>query len=304
MSFPPIFEVVIGLMLIYYLLGAVVSMITQMVMESAGARGAILEKYLKQTVGDKAAELTDLPQIKALRPIRYANWWHAFSAGTAQKKVEIIPVDTLVDAFFDLSGLTAQGSLSAGELTSLINKLPDSDGKRALLGWIQQGVTAISDLRIRTRAYFAGVLNQAASAFKARARSLVILASIALTLLFGIDSIQLGKNLWSDAGLHSVAAQQAAASTSQPETAPDLNALIEQLGVLSSKIGWWRPENIPVSVASISWLPFALVKLAGLSITAIAVSQGSSFWYDVMRRAAGRSATPPADPSEASGAAG
>lgn len=304
MSFPPIFEVVIGLMLVYYLLGAVVSMITQMVMESAGARGTILENYLQQTFGDKAAELTDLPQIKALRPIRYSNWWHVFGAGTVQKKVEIIPVDTLVDAFFDLSGVTAQGSLSAAELTSLINKLPDSDAKRALLGWIQQGVTAISDLRSRTRAYFGGVLNQAASAFKARARSLVILASFALTLIFGIDSIQLGKVLWSDATLRDAAAQQSDASTSQPETTPDLNAIIQQLGVIASKFGWWRPENLPATATALSWLPFALMKLAGLCITAIAVSQGSSFWYDVMRRAAGRSATPPVDPADAGGPAG
>src|SRR5512135_3417557 len=113
MSFPQILEVALGLILIYYTLGAVVSLITQVVMESLQSRGLALERYLKRLVGDKSIDLTNLPQIKALRPVRYVNWWNVFGAGTEEKKVEKIPVATLVDAFFDLSGLTSKGVMNA-----------------------------------------------------------------------------------------------------------------------------------------------------------------------------------------------
>jgi hypothetical protein len=304
MSFPKILEVAIGLVLIYYILGAIVSIVTQIVNESLETRGIALEMYLKRIAGDKTVDLTNLPQIKALRPIRYANWWNVFGAGTVEKKLEKIPVDTLVDAFFDLSGLTSKGSLSAGELTTLIGKLPDSEGKRAVLGWIQEGVTAISDLRDRTSAYFGGMLSQAALTFKARARSFVIMASIVVTLLFGVDSIQVAKDLWTDAGLRSLAAQQAKIVTSRPETATNLTALVDQLGVLSFRIGWLRPPNSAAPTSAVAWIEYVVLKLIGLGITAVAVSQGSSFWYDLLKKLTGSSGPSAASAGDGMGPAG
>ena len=98
MSFPQILEVIVGLVLVYYIMGSIVSTITQIINESFETRGAALEKYLLQAAGDKVVDLKNLPQIKALRPIRYANWWSVFGAGTEEKKVEKIPVATLVRA--------------------------------------------------------------------------------------------------------------------------------------------------------------------------------------------------------------
>ncbi len=304
MAFPQILEVALGLVLIYYVLGAIVSMITQLVNKSLETRGVALEKYLKQIAGEKAIDLTSLPQIKALAPIRYANWWNVFGAGTEEKKVEKIPVDTLVDAFFDITGLTSQGSFNADELTALIGKLPESEGRQAMLTWIKQGVTAVSDLRSRTSEYFAGVLTQASSTFRARARSFVIVLSIAVTLLFGTDSIQLAKDLWTDAGLRSLAAQQAVIATAQPAAAPDLNALVQQLGALSFEMGWWRGQAFPTPPTAANWLTFILLKIAGLGITAGAVSQGSSFWYDLLKKVTGQGGTPTVASGDMSGPVG
>jgi hypothetical protein len=301
MSFPQIFEVAIGLILIYYIMGAIVSTITQIVTESLETRGTALEKYLVQIAGDKTVDLTDLPQIKALRPIRYANWWSVLGAGTEEKKVEKIPAGTLVNAFFDVTGLTAQQSMSAEDLTALISKLPDSEGKQALLHWIQQGVININDLRTRTNDYISGILNQAAFTFKARARSFVIIFSVLITLLFGTDSIQLAKDLWADAGLRAVAAQQASIITSQQAQAPDMTALFDQLSSLSFRIGWWQAQNLPASKNLVDWLNFILLKLLGLGITAVAVSQGSSFWYDLLKKVTGTSSVAGATSSDVSG---
>ena len=293
MSIPQILEVAIGLIFIYYILGALVSLMTQAVMESLQTRGVALEKYLKIMAGDMAVDLTNLPQIKALRPIRFARWWNIFGAGVVEKKLERVPVETLVDGFFDLTGLTATGSLTANELTSLVGKLPDSEGKQALLGWINHGVTAINDLRERTSAYFGGMLHQAALTFRARARSVVILASVLVTLLFGTDSIQLAKELWENAGLRALASQQAAATTTQPEGITSAGALLTDLGAFSFKLGWWRTEP-PLTFSSFGeWLNYVATKLAGLGITALAVSQGSSFWYDLLKKLTGTSASSP-----------
>jgi hypothetical protein len=291
MSVPQVFEVAIGLILVYYVLGAAVSTITQIVNESLQTRGAALQKYLQQAAGDKALDLTNLPQIKALRPIRYANWWSVFGAGTEEKKVERIPVSTLVDAFFDVSGLTCKQNLNPDELTALINTLPDSEAKKALLQWVQQGVTDLNDLRVRASDYFTGIMNQAALAFRARARSFVIVLSLLITLLFGTDSIQLAKDLWNDAGLRALANQQAGLLASQTgATAPAINPVAE-LGQFSLHMGWWQTASQTAGPTSpLDWLSFMLLKFAGLGITAVAVSQGSSFWYDLLKKLTGTTA--------------
>jgi hypothetical protein len=292
MSVPQLFEVAVGLIVVYYILGAVVSTVTQIVTESLETRGAALEQYLLKLAGDKTVDLTNLPQIKALRPIRYANWWNVLGAGVEEKKVEKIPADTLVNAFFDITGLTAQQNMNVDGLTSTLSKLPDSEGKAALLGWINQGVTNINDLKSRTNDYISGTLNQASLTFKARARSFVIIFSLGITLLFGTDSIQLAKDLWADAGLRAVAAQQAAAITSQGAPSTDVTQLLNQLGNMSFRIGWWQAASLPAPKNPIDWLNFIFLKALGLMITAVAVSQGSSFWYDILKKVTGASSAP------------
>jgi hypothetical protein len=287
MLLPQMLEVAAGLILMYYVLGAVVSLVTQTVMESRQTRGMTLEAHLRMLAGDLTGELTSLPQIKALRPIRYAHWWDVLGAGTRPKKVEKVPAETLVDAFFDLAGLSSKGSLDASELTSLVSKLPDSDGKQALLRWINQDVTAISELRSRTSAYFTGVLNQAALAFRAKARSLVILTSIVVTLLCGADSLQFARELWTEAGGPGSIARASPPISSQPEVTAAASAVFDYIGALALRLGWSSARILPMPASLVDWLSYVAMKLTGLGITAAAVAQGSSFWYDLLRKLTG-----------------
>jgi hypothetical protein len=198
--------------------------------------------------------------------------------------IEKIPVATLVDAFFDLSGLTAKKEMDLLQLAELIDKLPDSEGKKAFINWINQGVTNIADLRARTTAYFTGLMEQAAATFRARARSFVIILSIGITVLFGTDTIQLAKTLWTNAELRAIAAAQADAVVAQGGTTADLSELINDLGKFSIKIGWWQTQQFPQTSDIGAWALFIFFKILGLGITAAAVSQGSSFWYDLLKK--------------------
>ncbi len=290
MSFPQVLAVAAGLVLIYYILGAIVSTITQILNETFETRGVALEMYLRKIAGDKTIDLTSLPQIQALRPIRYANWWNIFSAGIEEKKVEKIPCSTLVDAFFDLTGLSCKPSFTPDELMSVLKQLPDSEGKQAMLRWVEQGVTNVEDLRGRTTDYFNGLLTQASLTFKARARTIVIILSLLITVLLGTDSIQLAKDLWADAGLRALAEAQAAAAANQPPVQGDISQLtnlVSYLGNYSLRLGWWQAQTLPAGMTPLNWVGYVLLKFLGLAITAVAVSQGSSFWYDVLRRITG-----------------
>jgi len=285
MSVPQILEVVIGLIFVYYILGAIISLVTQWINEAFETRGKALERYLIKIVGDKKiGDFVSLPQMQALRPIRYKNWFSVFGAVTEPKKIEKIPVATLVDAYFDLAGLTANQELNLLQLAELVDKLPDSDGKRAFINWINQGVTSIEDLRKRTTAYFAGLMEQAAATFRAYARSFVSVLSIGITVLFGTDSIQLAKTLWANAELRALAVAKAEMAAAQEGSAASIDDLVQELSDLTIKIGWWQTERPAAGATAMDWVLFIVLKILGLGLTAAAVSQGSSFWYDLLKK--------------------
>lgn len=285
MSISQALEVVISLIFIYYVLGSIVSLITQWMNEFFETRGKALEYYLIKIVGDKKIEvLVNLPQLQALRPIRYKNLFSVFNSSTVAKKIEKIPVATLVDAYFDMIGLTANKELNLIQLAELVDKLPDSEGKQAFIKWINQGVTGIDDLRKRTAAYFTGILDQAAATFRSNARSFVIMLSIAITVLFGTDSIQLVNDLWLNAELRALSTAKAEMVVQQEGVDATIEDLIQELGDLTLKVGWWQTEHPADGADVMTWVYFVLLKILGLGLTIFAVSQGSSFWYDLLKK--------------------
>jgi hypothetical protein len=302
MSISQALEVVIGLIFIYYVLGSIVSLVTQWINEAFETRGKSLERHLMKIVGEKHVnEFVQLPQLQALRPIRFKNWFSVLTSATEPKMLEKIPAATLVDSYFDFVGLTATKEFEANELKELINAFPESEGKQAMLKWVSQGVTNIEELRKRTNMYFCGVMDQAAATFKSNARSFVIMLSIFLTLLLGIDSIQVARTLWTNAGLRALAVAKAEAAVQDEQVTEDnIDDLIKQLGDLNIvQVGWWQMELPQANTGAGGWGMFLLLKVLGLGLTAAAISQGSSFWYDLLKKI-----TTPATSSSSSSSGG
>jgi hypothetical protein len=307
MSFSQALEVVIGLIFVFYVLGSIVSLITQWINEALETRGKSLERHLKKIVGDNhVGDFVKLPQIQALRPIRYKNWYSFISSATEPKMVEKIPVATLVDSYFDFVGLTASKEITGEGLKELISAFPDSEGKRAVAKWVGQGVTDLEELRKRTAAYFAGVTDQAAATFRANSRSFVIVLSILLTLFLGTDSIQLAQTLWANAGVRAIVVEQAqmevqmqaAEGTVSEDRIDDLIQQLIDLDIV--KIGWWQTDIPPAGSDINTWATFIVLKIIGLGLTAMAVSQGSSFWYDLLKKLVSKGGSSSSD-SEAKG---
>ena len=141
--------VILGLILIYFVLSLASSSISQLLMDALEVRGVSLERQLRLIVGEMLPDLLSLPQIKALRPVRYKSWFSIFGAATEPKKVEQIPVPILVDAFIDLIDLADKRNQNTQELNQTINNIPESDAKHALLLWVRQGITNLDDLRAK-----------------------------------------------------------------------------------------------------------------------------------------------------------
>jgi hypothetical protein len=209
--------------------------------------------------------------------------------------IERIPTKTLVDALFDLSNVaTATHENIQTVLSHLPDFLPGPDGQMVELAAkkkLQQAALdkylSADELLQKVDAWIGGVLEQAAQEFRIQARRWVVFLSLIVTLALGVDSIELAQRFWADSGLVAAADLQAGiilqSSNEENAELADMSALLEQLDSMQVvQVGWWN--NMPANANPMEWWVW---KIVGLTITTLAVSQGSSFWYDILRQLKG-----------------
>jgi len=200
------------------------------------------------------------------------------------KKNEKVPVATLVDSFFDLTGLTGRPDVDAAQLKNIIVALPESEGKQVMLKWIDQGVADIYTLRTRVNSYFTGLLDQSAAGFN----PMHAVTSSAFRLFLHCCSGRTASN-WQRIfgtmpncallrpGRHRSSLKKAVGRWIQkPSSTLWINSRLSDLAG-----GRWKTSSLQVPV---HWNGWGLYNLLGICITAVAVSQGSCFWYDLLKK--------------------
>jgi hypothetical protein len=303
-------SVALALAVVYYVLGLIVSAITKYGLEVLETRGKILENFLKDhltgaVVQGKALtieKLKSMPQLDTLKPVRYVKAGLGFFTGKTEivDAVEKIPPKNLVDALFDMAKTTQTAQSDVQKFIDLLpDTLPGSDKKFALkeelTALVKNGFDDIDALRSKVETWATGLMAQAALEFKIHAKQIVLAVSLVVTLLLGVDSIELAKNFWKNAAISATADTQAALilkSTDQQNVDnADVQKLLAQLEQMQAINYQWyvRPAG-----AGWTWIVW---KILGLLITTLAVSQGSSFWYDIIKQMKGENIKPPTESS-------
>ena len=214
--------------------------------------------------------------------------------------------------------------------------------KSALEKIVDQNYYTFDQWREKLETHFGSVMDQAAQQFGALAKTRVLWFSLILAFALGVDSIQIAGRAWYDPQLTKKADTYAQSilqsEETQDEQQADLEALygtLDDMAVINlpwavqaeAKNGSGQTETTIISYPwyvqppleanspyqdlvspytkwSLSqpyglWL---LLRLLGLIITGIAVSQGSSFWYDIIRQIKGEQKKADAATGETPGA--
>lgn len=284
MSVSTILEICIGLVLIYYILGLIVSVVTSWFTKGLQIRANDLEDYLKDLFHNEAKlnDIMDYPLITALKPIRLTPIVGLITGRTTEYKTEKIPPATFLQAFI---GQAIDSNLNIDDLkkavVSVTNTLPDeSQLKQDLNQLVEDAGTNATQLLDTLESWFDGVMQKASEIYTAHARRIVITLALVITLVTGADSIDIAKQLWDQPNLRAVAAAKAVEIAEGSELEPDIKILITTLDDLELEYhnDWWNTRNTADS-------PYAIpLKVLGLAITWAAVAQGSSFWYDLMKK--------------------
>lgn len=317
-SLSQVIGVVLVLAVIYYILGLIVSSITKLALEAFDIRGKTLENFLKKNLvgvveGGKQGlldKLKEMPQLSSLRPVRYKYFGLGFFLPKDSTKfsdyVEQIPSKNLVDALFDLEGTIKTGNEKVKEVIDILpDKIIGPDGKEItfaakekLKKLADNGFDDVEQMRSKMETWFDGIMSQAGQEFRAKARQIVVLISLLVVFILGVDTIDIAQRAWSDASLVKKADVQASIILSSDADQAQKNADIAKLydtlddfQVLN--IPFWRSAaTAPQSNGSI------FIRILGMLITTLAVAQGSSFWYDIIRQIKGEQKTAKASPKE------
>lgn len=276
-SLSSILEVAIGLALVFYVLSLIVSYITSVVLDRLELRAKDLEIGLRDLLGDseKMEEFFNHPWVENLRPKRLKFLRNEY----VLKPIDHVPASTFALTVFDILVPGAAGKDEAeviGELRSAIGSLPAGKAKQSLTSALNVGVSNLESARSAVEGWFDNGMSSISLLYRQHARRIAIIVTLVVTLLLGVDSIAIARNLWSEPTVRAAIAAEAERILQEAPEA-DVQALLSELEAFDIPI-FWDPATLPKTV------PDWALKAAGLGITWFAAAQGSSFWYQVLRR--------------------
>jgi hypothetical protein len=276
MSLSTVFEVGLGLILVYYVLSLVVSKVVGEITKWTQLRARDLEQGLRDLLQDsgKLAELMQHPRIQSLQPKRLQFLGTAFTT----YQVDAIPASSFALTLLDVLA-PGEKSDPMADLRGAIQDLPEGKAKESLLSIVNSGVKTIEDTRSLIEGWYDDGMKNVSLMFTQHARRIVFIIAAAVTLLTGVDSVAVAQNLWEEPSRRAAVTAQADQFV-QEQPGGDVQAFLASLEELNVPL-LWDFNNLPADVGG--WAQ----KIAGLIITWVAISQGSSFWYDVLKKVRG-----------------
>ena len=277
-----VFDTIIGLSFFYFILSVVASSLN----EATSGVLSLRAKTLKKGVG----QLLDDPKLQGLAKSLYE---HPLVKGTTRGRhgPSYIAKGTFALALVDVVAKRTGGAIAT--LSDLRRGTQGLEGsaKGALSAILDETVTDIAHARAAVEDWFDSAMARVSGTYKRWSRFFVVLWAVALTAGLNADSLALTRALATDPALRQAvvtAAQHEVETRAPPPTGTASNAppdLKESLQHLDSSVSDLTAVQLPIGwtklpTGSTGWL----AKLLGLVFTAIAVSLGGPFWFDLLNR--------------------
>ena len=278
MSISVVIEVGIGLILTYYILGLIASGLTRLLTDFMQLRAKDLETRLREVLEDsgKYEDLMLHPWVQNLRPKVVT-----LIGENKTRKLASLPKETFAKTFLDVIAPGEDGMGTVDDIRNAIQMLPAGKAKSQFLGLVNQGVEDINQARTNLEDWFDDIMINVSSIFGQHARRIVLAFSFMIVFLGNVDSIAIASTLWN------APAQRALATAAADQILAEDQVQVESIEQIEGLVGILESIQIPMFWTSTD-LPQGLeavaIKLAGLTITWIAASQGAPFWYDVLKR--------------------
>jgi hypothetical protein len=305
-----ILEVAIGLLFVYLLLSLLCSAVGEYIEARYNHRAKYLRQGITLLLNDTGGGGVDLAaQLYAhglVRPF--------YRDGT--KLPSYIPSRTFALALWNMATTAAAGdtpgiaggSGGAGVTADLkavraavAAHLPNRELRTALLTLIDEAQGDVEKARRNIEEWYDGMMDRVSGWYKRRTAVLMLLLGFVVSAVVNADTINIANTLARDGTLRSslVAAAEQRLRTPLPPTTTggtaeeveaqstmNLQRAHDAVNALGLPIGWTRATDtnkddrrrVPETFGEV------LLKLVGILLTGVAISQGAPFWFDVLNK--------------------
>jgi len=327
-----VFDVFIGLVLCYLLLGLVGSALQEAVAGWLNWRGEQLRKGLQSLLAHaaaprdgagagtvrpgadpaapRAAEAGAPPPegtvtaAAAAAPLFDRVYRHGLIApDTARRLPAYIPAANFSLALIDAlrAGGTADATLA--QVEEGLRQLPPGPARQALLALASQACGDLERFRKGVEQWFDNAMDRVSGIYKRLAHNFMLIFGIAIAVGANVDTLDVARSLWT----HPAAAAQVAGLATQlvqsPPPAADAASGAAAMPAIDGATAARQLASLPVPLGwdhAPTSADFAWQRIVGWLITALAVSLGAPFWFDTLQRFLNfRTAGPPPARSDA-----
>ena len=135
----------------------------------------------------------------------------------------------------------------------------------------------LSKLEAEIGAWFDAAMERVSAWYKRRTQWVLLAIGIGVVGVTNADTIGIVESLSRDSALRSALVAQAEAAAENADSADTIKTDIAEIEALGIPLGW-RKAALP---EGLGWLQ----KLAGLLLTAFALTLGAPFWFDLLKKA-------------------
>jgi hypothetical protein len=232
--------------------------------------------------------------------------------GNLTRKPSYIPSATLAMAVLHLAQEKNMNLTGAAGALATTDSLAKTE---SLLRTILRGSTTFEEQKAKLEDWYNDSMDRVSGWYKRKSHMTLWIIGIVICLAFNADSIALGNAFWNDPTLRAAINEAAtdyvknAPSTEEPKDSfVRLNRVRQQMTTIP--LGWCRvssttdlqgvcwpnlsgsirvrtPVDVPLGdprrvVGGVS--EWWLWKLVGIALTALAISQGAPFWFDLLQK--------------------
>jgi hypothetical protein len=278
-----ILDVAIGMVFVYLLISLICSALNETLEAKLKNRSKDLKKGISNLLGDDhlVDQIYAHPLVKALY--------------SGSDLPSYIPSQTFSLALWNLATYAQEGKTAAvavtrslPEIRQAVALLPDNQLKTALLTLMDEAGNDVDRARRNVERWYDDAMDRASGWYKRRSQWFLLSFGLAFAVALNIDSVRIADKLYLDTprrnAITAAAEGFAAASKAEGKIADDgLEKNYQKIQGLGLPIGW-SADELPQSANAWTWTGIIVLKLVGLLLTALAVSQGAPFWFDVLNK--------------------
>lgn len=310
-------EVVIGLVFIYLLYSLLATTVQELIATWLKLRARMLKKGIKRMLDDGGAEKFSLEFYK--HPlIEYFGKQANYMEKKLLKSESVLPSYLSAQNFSKIlteimqtssagSDASAKINQFISEQQKLVNEMPgaariEKDTLQLLKSFMDEAGADIEKFRLLIEQWFDDMMERVSGWYKRKTQIWLLIIGFSIAIIFNVDTIMITKKLSHDKDAAKALADMASNYVKTNKDTPTLSNSTDSLSsdtllakanlLLNNQINdankilaiGYDANPFKTVLNKDHWLTHILMKLIGWLLTALAISLGAPFWFDLLNK--------------------